>query len=506
MAWVIALAAFGWLCLAGAAPAEEAVPPGTTPAAAVATPAAPPPPEAAFPIAATLPHPASPAVELTVEDCVRMGVAANLTLLQKGLERDAKAFDIGIARRVFIPEVTAAVTESRDATRTRVYGQGFSVTGVQGTKVALRNEYRDPEAGRSRDERTQVFALTQPLMKNFGRAVTGYAIDVARIDYEAGVERFRSDLNAFIYDLVTLCLDLSFARKNLAIQDAACQRARQQFEDTRHDIGLGAIAEREIFLVEENLVGFEIKRQNARQEIAILELQLRQALNFDPSLDEGITAADALGSEGAALGEAAGAGPSPASFADIMAVARQESPDLRLDRLLEKRSLTALERERLQYHPRLDFALDWRWREGGTSRANAYTVGLEYEVPLSRSADRAAVDQARLEREIRRLAVQDTETRLAYRLREVLLQIGHLRTVLAGKRRSVELSRKTLDAENEKYRNGYSTLADVVRFQRELESAQIDELSTRTNLEKACWRRFLLEGTLHRKFAITIDR
>lgn len=443
---------------------------------------------------------ATPTPELSLADCVRIGVGANLTLIRRALERDANRFDLDIARRVTIPAVTAQVTEGRDASRVRTWQQGFAVTGAHGTKVNLRNETREITDRPGRDERTQVFSLTQPLMKNFGRAVTGYELDIARYDYRAGVEKFRADLDAFVFDLLALCLDLSFARRNLAIQEAACERARRQFEDTRHDIDLGAIAEREIYLVEENLVGFEIKRQNAAQEIALLDLRLRQFLDLDPCQDAPLRVADALFED---FGEPV---PPPASFAEILAVARRESPDLAVERLLLGRSLTTLERARLQANPRLDLTADLRWRDGGSSRANAWTVGIQYELPWSRAAEQATVEKARFGTRIREVALQDADARLAWRLRNVLQQIDHLTRVGVEKRRAVGLAQKKLEAEQEKYRNGFSTLADLVRFQRELEVAQIDEIANQVTLRKEVLRRGLLEGTLHRRFGIEIDR
>lgn len=438
--------------------------------------------------------PAISGVELSMTDCVRMGVAANLELLQKAMERDEKRFDIDIALRVYIPSVSLQADESRDALRVRTLQQGVSSTGVLGTKLEISNEIRDVPAGGG-NMQTQAFRLTQPLMKNFGRTVTGYDIDVARIEYEAGVEKFRADLNSFIFDVMALCLDLSFAEKNLVIQEQSCARARQQFEDTRHDIELGAIAEREIYLVEENLVAFEIRRDTTRQEITLLELQLRRLLNIDPCIENRIGVRNVLSEEDTTP---------PASFAGALEIARRESPTLRLERLLLNKSVSALERQKIQYDPRLDLLFDYRLREGGNAADNAYSVGFQYDIPLDRGDDRAALEQARLAMAIRKVAGRDTEARLAYSLRETLEQIDHLTRIIASKHRATELSQKKLDAETEKYRNGYSTLADLVRFQRELEESQIDEIGAQVSLRKFRLRLLLAEGTLHSLFGISV--
>jgi outer membrane protein TolC len=103
------------------------------------------------------------------------------------------------------------------------------------------------------------------------------------------------------------------------------------------------------------------------------------------------------------------------------------------------------------------------------------------------------------------LTISDVEFNLNYDLRKLFLDIDYQRKVLKAKTKATELARKKLENETEKYKNGISTLADVVRFQRELEDSTIDEIRTLVLLNKLRMQKLLLEGTLYQAFAIEIE-
>ncbi len=438
----------------------------------------------------------SAALRLTLDDCVRLGVAGNLGLLKSRLEREGASYGVPIARKIFVPTANALIQESEEGRRTRTWRQSVSARGKSGTRVSLTNEIKDLQGRPAKDENVQTFSLTQPLMKNFGARVTGYEIDLSRLDERIAVAKFRSDLNSFIFDVCNLYFQLCLARRTLGIQEQALSRARKQFEDTRHDIELGAIPEREIFLVEENLVDFQVRVENARHDIVQLELQLGRILDLDPALNTGFTVEELLDDD--RFHDTATPPANPGSLVG-------DNPDLAMDRLLLEKSVTTLEYQKVQSKPQLDLFFDYRMREGaGAPRPNSSVMGIEYQVPISREPDRALVDQNRIKVDLRRLSIRDSERRLAFEMMGVFQKIRHFEEVLKSKKRVVELSRKKLEAETEKYRNGFSTLADVVRFQRELENSLIDEAGSLLSLQQNRLREFLLSGSLPGRFGIVI--
>lgn len=446
---------------------------------------------------------ASPTPSLSLTDCIRIGVSGNLGLLQRQYERDQKKLDVEAKRKIFIPTASVAVKDFFDRYKYATVEQSISTKLRDGSQAGMRSSTSDDWSDTDRRSRTHAIFLTRPLLRGFGKRVAGYELDLDKIDEEIAIEDFLSNLNRYIFETASLYFDLALERKNLEITEQACQRARRQFEDTRHDIELGALAEQEIYLVEENLVEFEIKRDTAIHQIARLEQNLRETLSLDPLAESALRV-----TECASLAAELATGPFAVSvpFADEMRDLLARNPDYKMKTLALKRSQTDLLYQKNQFLPKLDLTTEYRWREGREyTQRDFLSVGLAYEVPLSRRSDRALVEKSRIGERIRQLSVRDSEIALAYELRRIILRIEYLEGVLQKRSRAVELSRKKLDAESEKYKNGFSTLADLVRFQRELEASLLDELTTSVSLGKQRLNRLLVQGTLFRAFAITLD-
>ncbi|MFZ2956211.1 MAG: TolC family protein [Candidatus Ozemobacteraceae bacterium] len=506
-------------------------------------------------------------LRLSLSDCVRLGVNGNLSVLRKQLERDEKKFDIEVSRKIFVPEASLAVKDFVDRYKNVTIDQAITKTFSDGSKGGVRTSTSDDWNLPTRNSRTHGVFLTRPLLRNFGRHIAGYGVELNIIDYDLAIETFISDLNDFIYKTGTTYFDLAFARKNLEITQQACLRAKRQFDDTKNDIELGTIAEQEIYLVEENLVEFEIRRENAKHEIARLELELKKAMNIDPavetplavslpvlsssistrmasaasiasiasiasdapvfpvSLNTPLTLNASLTSDAplasapslARAPDSDSAGVSPpetgipeaffeaATFSSAVDAMLANNPDFRMKELSLKRSQTDLAWQKNQYLPQLDLNAEYKWREGRDfSQRDFFALGVQYDIPLTRNSDRALVNKFRMNEQIQRLSKQDAQLVLTYELKRIFLDIEHLEHILKARSRVVELSRKKLDAETEKYKNGFTTLADIVRFQRELEDSLLEELSTSVSLNKLRMNRLLIEGTLYKAFEIAI--
>ena len=70
-------------------------------------------------------------------------------------------------------------------------------------------------------------------------------------------------------------------------------------------------------------------------------------------------------------------------------------------------------------------------------------------------------------------ALAQSENEVTYDLRELFIQLEKRKQILESSERLVELAELKLSTEQEKYRSGLSTLAYVVQFQREFDSARI---------------------------------
>ena len=89
-----------------------------------------------------------------------------------------------------------------------------------------------------------------------------------------------------------------------------------------------------------------------------------------------------------------------------------------------------------------------------------------------RDADYARVERAQIERKRQELNLENTRDRVRYGVRELYIQLKRRQEILILSERGVKLAELKLQTEQEKYKGGLSTLANVVLFQRDLDRAR----------------------------------
>jgi outer membrane protein TolC len=439
--------------------------------------------------------PATAQTALTsLDECIRQGVGQSLRLQAGRLEQDEARADIDIARRLFIPQFQADLSTS-DHLKKREYRMGITKLLPDGTRAQAQIKGQAFDTDTANHDRRFAVSLTRPLLRNFGHQITGLDIDLSKLDYQIAIELFKSELNSYIAELASAYFDLAFARKNLEVTEQSLTRARQQFEDTRRDIEAGAIPGQELFVVEENVVEFEIRLENAHRDIAWYELELQKLMNAQTASPTTIVPGDNFEAHL----------PDPAHFDDSWQQLVTLNPSYKVKELYFRRAGINHELFVNQLKPILDLNLEADAREGGrTVGRNTYQVGLHYEVPLDWKSDRARVSKSRLTIRRQETRFADAESNFRHQLRQTLLDLEHLKSVFTARRRARELSQKKLDAEQEKYKNGISTLTDVVRFQKDLENAELEVIRVLISWNRQRIRKLLLEGSLYKSFGLEI--
>ena len=112
------------------------------------------------------------------------------------------------------------------------------------------------------------------------------------------------------------------------------------------------------------------------------------------------------------------------------------------------------------------------WAQAATADAPDWRLGLQFEVPIVRDADYARVERAQIERKRQELNLENTRDRVRYGVRELYIQLKRRQEILILSERGVKLAELKLQTEQEKYKGGLSTLANVVLFQRDLDRAR----------------------------------
>jgi outer membrane protein TolC len=447
---------------------------------------------------------ALPKAKVSRLEVIQLGVARNLDLLGKRLEaRRLEALEQA-AWQTYSPSVfvgsdlatyaPAAGPLQRDRLVDATAGVAWKApTGTTLSASVLMNQ--SLSGGPAQDGLVSL-ALTQPLLKNGWQS--GAALPLSEAALQASIQRetFKNDLNAFIVDLETSYWDLALADADRGIKTRSRDRARQQYDDTAENIRRGILAPVEIYVVEDNVVFFEQELLRAEQNLRLARRHLAEVLRLAPDApleaeEQLVRPAFSVPERGAAIDQGLRSNP----------------------RVLEQRFRQELSQTRLAYAnnqalPALD--LSGSVAVAGQSdlaiaplTPNA-RVGLLLTVPLGRSAVRAAVENARLDAEKQRLELESRALKVSFEIDNGLSDLDSNLKLLSFAQKQVELAELKLAAETDKYKNGISTLADVVRFQRDLDNALIAFQRNIRAIHVAKAKLLASEGTLFQTVGVEL--
>jgi len=419
---------------------------------------------------------------LTLKETVRLGVERNLDLLGERLARKRSRYLSAAAYRFVSPTLSLGANLDSSTADDRLpprdvgvdYRAGVRWTAPMGTVLSAEADFDRFVSGDPRSDHSGylTFSLRQPLLKDGWASGSGYSLELAELGRKIQDELFIGELNRLLVELHRAYWELALAEADMRIKSRSKELAKQRFEDTRENIRRGILAEIEIYVVEENLVFFTQQELSARETLQQSRRKLAELLLLDPRSP--LETEDRLEGPVPGLPEVEGA----------VALALERNPALRAQRLRWGLAKVQRKHELNQRLPSLDLAASYKANgtAGGSDallseirdgKRPGATVGLNFSIPLWLNPDRAKALSAELEQERVRVELAKQRQSVGIRVRNLLTTLETTVERLALAKRRVELGEKKLDAEGEKYKAGNSTLADVVRFQRELDQSLI---------------------------------
>ena len=453
-----------------------------------------------------------PKAKISRLELIRLGVARNLDLLGKRLE--ARRFEAleQAAWQTYSPSVFIGTDVATYAPaggplqRDRLVdgAAGVMWKAPTGTSLAASVLMTRSLGGGPAQDGLVSLSLTQPLLKNGWQ--TGAALPLSETALQAAIQRetFKNDLNNFIVDLETSYWDLAMAEADRSIKTRSKDRAKQQYEDTAENIRRGILAPVEIYVVEDNVVFFEQELLRAEQNLRLARRHVAEVLLLEP--DAPLEAEDPLTRPAFNLPDRQAA----------LDEALRSSPRVLEQRFRHELAATRLAFANNQALPALDLtgsvAVAGQSSEANPSPfAGAFEpltpdarVGLLLTVPLSRAPIRASVENARLETEKQRLELDSRGVKVRFEIDNALSDLDSNLKLLAFAQKQVELAELKLAAETDKYKNGISTLADVVRFQRDLDNALIAFQRNIRAIHVARAKLLASEGTLFQTVGVEL--
>lgn len=467
--------------------------------------------------------------KLTRLQAIQLGVNNNLQLLSERLERDAaKAMAEG-AYRPFVPMVDVnldyrdhdstyqvpgnnpdheELASNHERERRTTYATGARWLTPLGTEFTTSIKVDQALTGQANPYHSTSWQATlrQPLLKGRGRIGASSGLLLSELGQRVQEQLFASQLNAFIVRVDQAYWALVFAQADVATKLRSHKRAKEQFEETQQHIKNGVLAQAEIYVVEENLVFFQQQLLHARENLVLAKRNVANMLNW--SAKTNLLAVDKLDEIDVHA----------ANVADpqqVIRLAMEGNPHLQAKRLsLEMARIESLATQN-QSLPSLDLqigvslhGLDRTYGQSwqnmvGTDSPEGY-VGMQFAIPLDPDPDRALEQAAQIQIRKQRELLTHESNQLRFQIEDLATEIKAQTERLALAKRLLKLAQLKLEAEMEKYASGISTLADVVRFQRDLDSAAMSLRTVQVGLMVRRSRLLAAQGDLSKTVGIEV--
>jgi outer membrane protein TolC len=460
------------------------------------------------------PLPPGEKIELSIQQTVALTLQNVLDLDVASYTLDESRFGIQASRGVFDPyvELDLGATNSQvpatstfQASQTKTATGNFTFAGL----LPLGTTYALGWTNRRLDQTITQFttvnptyssglsaSVTQPLLRNFGRAANERFVVQAKITRDTSAYDFVRAVQSAIQLSENAYWDLVYAVENLRAKQEALDRAKDLNRITKIKIDVGALAPIDIVQTEVTIAQREQDIITAEGLIGDAQDRLRRLLNVEsqPDWSRPIVPMDRPTRESLREG----------FQADVEAGvkrAMETRPEVRQALLsIESKKVTRAY-TRNQLLPRLDASASYGYSglgaqslvqnpDGTIAQLNysdaiqgifhqtypSWTLGVTFVVPIGNNVARGNDAVANADLELSRTNFAITKANLQVEVRAAARAIDTAYRSVQAAAKARELAERNLDAEKKKYENGMTTSFQVAQIQNDLTTAITSEL------------------------------
>jgi outer membrane protein TolC len=493
------------------------------------------------------PAKARTAVNLSLEDAIRMGVENNLRVRLFQLDEQIRRRQIVISQAVFDPffNLGATYAKNRDPTVSILESdpttQGVSVSPSEGIdyygslrgKYLLGTEYEVRLSQSQLDRptinpaftrlnpitRTQISAaLRQPLLKGGWYTVNTAGVQIAENNSLIAEEQLELTLIDTVYEVEGAYWDLLFATQNLAAKQKAVDVSAENVRNAKRRLEIGTFAEIDVTTVESQLSLRRAELEEAQLLVEDTRDRLLNLINY--TKEESLKALWEAGSPLTPfdnLEVVCTSTPEPGGAElgrdEAMAAAFTHRPDYRQVEIAVRNRELEIAVAKNEMLPALDVFGEYRqlgleetfldsYQELGTGDYYSWLAGVEFSIPLSNRAARNAYRNAR--DELRKTAVEkhDLENSIVIEVDRTLRRIDSLRRKISDLEERVRLQKALLDAERIKLDVGKSIAYTVSVIENDLVDNVAQALRAKADLQRAKAEFYRATGTLLERHGI----
>jgi outer membrane protein TolC len=348
--------------------------------------------------------------------------------------------------------------------------------------------------------------VTQHLLQGFGPAVNNRQIRIAKNNREVSDLVFKAQVITTVSAIKDLYWDLVSYNENVRVQRDALAATERLLEDNQKQVAVGTLAPIEIVRAEAEIAAGQQAVTVAETQVLQQETILKNALSRTGVLSPAVASAHIILTDRIQIPEVEAIAP----IQDMMALAESARPELAQLRILLHNQEIAIRGTKSELLPTLDVVGQLTNNAlagelGPTAGGNAffiggygtvlsqlfarnfptYSIGLNLNITLRNRAAQADMINGALVLRQQQLGLQrlENQVRVDAQNAQIGLQQGRAQYQSAIKQRI--LQQQTVDAEQKKLAVGASTTYNVILTQRDLVTAESNEVTAMSAYAKA---------------------
>jgi outer membrane protein TolC len=458
-------------------------------------------------------------VSLTLEDSIVQALKNNLNVAVEVLTPELASASVSRARQFFMPTFQVDLTGNRmeQLSTWSLQGSGNYITKTTGSTASVAQQIPfggSFTASLSYDyqKNNQLFqsynpsftsrlnfALTQPLLRNFGWSISRREIIVALNSLDVSRSQFKTVLINMVYSVEAAYWNLVYSVENLKTLQQALQSGRDLLAKTKKEVEVGLKAPIEVLNAEATVARREADILQAEAMVKRSQDQLKTLLNQggDPSAKgQNLRPADTASFKPFAISLDEAFEKAMARRPDIE-VAKSTIETKRINfRYAKNQLLPQLDLQLVKaspgisgqqyiYDPANPFLPPTVGDPGSAAQAfkdtfrflyNNWTAGVTLTIPFGDVVGRASYTYAKLDLEQTQARLKNQEQQIYLEVSDAVLTLETAAKSVNAYRIARELAEKQLEAEMKKLAVGMSTNYFVLTYQDALASARSLEL------------------------------
>jgi len=457
-------------------------------------------------------------ISLTLDECLVRALKNNLSIrvavlepesselsIRQTLEKYLPMFSFGYAKRKS-SNASYSWLESANMTLTKFNNYSAQVsemiplggTVTVGLTSAMTNTNQTGTTINPRYNSQLQFSFSQPLLRDFGVKMTQRDIVVARNNLDVSEIQFAQTVQNTIYSVIEAYWNLVYSVENLKVQQKSLDLAKDFLAKNERSVEIGTLAPLDVLAAQSEVATREANIISAEAAVKAGEDTFRNLLNFNPEEENGLEDIVALDSPRYEERKI--------EVDEALRIAMDKRPDLRISRISLKTGDLNLSYAKNQLLPSLSLNASYAspgvsgtqliydsnyfgnvvgtipgywsdsWNDVFGFKYENWNIALTLEFNLNTVVSRASYGLAQLAMQTAVLNLKNSEAAAVLEIRNAVRTIKTDYKQVQAYKVASDLAEKKLAAEEEKLRVGLSTNYTVLQYQRDLTTAQVQEL------------------------------